>query len=60
VNQLERGLRDRWRGEARQLYFGLCDTCGRTEDDDGKALLVARQKRRRKRECFLCYAERVG
>ena len=59
MTKLERALRGRWLAEARQAYFGRCDVCGRVEDDDGKPLLVARQRRRRDRECFPCYADRV-
>jgi hypothetical protein len=47
-----------WKRDARQIYFGRCDVCGRTEDSEGRPLLVARQRRRRYRECVACWEAR--
>jgi hypothetical protein len=54
MNTLERALYRDWQRHAMQRYIGTCDICGRNR------IPVARQRRRRKRECFECYAERVG
>lgn len=57
---VERAQRVAWQRGALQLYRGRCDVCGRTRDETGALLLVARQARQRKRECIDCFDERVS
>jgi hypothetical protein len=57
-SQLERRARAAWKAHAKQLYFGRCDVCGQIEDAYGHPLLVARQPRRRERECLDCWEAR--
>jgi hypothetical protein len=53
---LEAITRDQWLSNPAQLYFGRCDDCKRTHDDDGRRLLVARQARSRRRQCVGCFS----
>lgn len=61
MSRLERQVRDRWLygGEgvqaASHVHFGMCDSCGRVRDDDGRPLLVARRPGRRGFECLACF-----
>jgi len=57
---VERRAQALWVDRSRQLYFGRCDVCGRIKNENGRPLLVARQARRRERECFQCWDERVS
>jgi hypothetical protein len=54
--ELERETRIQWKGGAARLFYGRCDDCGRVNDDDGRALLVARQAGCRKFQCLGCYS----
>lgn len=47
-----------WLRYASHVHFGLCDRCGRVRDAADSPLLVARQERRRKFECFDCWDAR--
>jgi hypothetical protein len=49
--------RARWKAGAARVHFGGCDACGRHRDDDGRALLVARQERARTLLCLRCWLE---
>lgn len=60
TTSVERIVREQWLGNAVQAYFGRCDTCGRTRDDNERALTVARQPRSRLRECLECFDERTA
>jgi hypothetical protein len=60
MNELEETVRVQWKADATHIYRGRCDHCGRTYDDDGRPLIVARQPRRRDRECLACYDERIS
>ena len=59
LNQLERAARQEWLGHAAHHHFGACHTCGRTHDENGHPLYVARQPRRRDFECLDCWAARA-
>lgn len=41
-------------GSARAKH-GTCDTCGHDHGDDGRPLIVCRQFRCRKWQCFACF-----
>ena len=60
MSTLERQARQEWLRDAIQVYAGRCDVCGRTRDNEGKILLVARQRRRRQRECLDCHGARLS
>jgi hypothetical protein len=60
LSRLERAARALWLESASHTHFGLCDGCGRTHDDEGRPLLVARQNRRRMFECLRCWEERTA
>jgi hypothetical protein len=52
--------RDLWRGgAARGPWAGTCDDCGRSRDEDGHRLLVARQAHHRLFLCLSCFALRL-
>jgi hypothetical protein len=58
VTTLEQELRVRWKANAARLHYGACEDCGRTRDDDGRPLLVARQERGRRFQCLECFDRR--
>lgn len=58
LSRLERAARALWLESASHTHFGLCQGCGRTHDERGLPLLVARQSRRRTFECLDCHEER--
>jgi hypothetical protein len=49
--------KERWKANASRAHFGGCAVCGRTMDDDGRPLLVARQERARRFLCLRCWLE---
>lgn len=58
ADEMERGDRaayELWIGGAVRSHHGRCASCGRTHDDEGRPLFVARQPRRRIFECFECW-----
>jgi hypothetical protein len=55
LSKLERQAHHRWLANASHQHFGRCDSCGRTRNDQGRPLYVARQERSRKFECFDCW-----
>jgi hypothetical protein len=55
LSAADRAAYDIWIGGASRSHFGRCASCGRTHDDQGRHLLVARQPRRRIFECFDCW-----
>lgn len=57
TSEIEKATRALWLGHASHQHFGQCDTCGRTYDEDGRPLFVARQERKRKFECLDCWDE---
>lgn len=60
LSLLERQARRLWLENAAHVHFGRCSACGRTHDEQGRPLLVARQNRRRTFECLDCYEERTS
>lgn len=48
--------RRRWKANAVRLHFGVCESCHRHHDDDGKPLMVARQARAQRFLCFDCFS----
>ncbi len=55
LDRFARAARRRWLENAAHQHFGMCGSCGRTHDGDGKPLYVARQRRRREFECLDCF-----
>lgn len=53
VDELRRA-RAEWLAGAARAHFGRCESCLRTHEANGRPLLVARQPRRRRFECFPC------
>ncbi|MFL5954818.1 MAG: hypothetical protein ACJ76I_12000 [Gaiellaceae bacterium] len=58
TNSLELATLVEWKSDAARLQFGFCGDCGRNRDDDGKALLVARQFGCRTFQCVSCFSLR--
>lgn len=57
MSRLERAARHAWLANAVDQRHGRCSSCGRTHDENGKPLLVARQPRR-DYECLPCWDAR--
>lgn len=53
-------LRREWLGGGGRQHFGVCASCGRVREPDGRSLWVIRPARsRRGFECFPCHVARV-
>lgn len=52
---LDKDMRRTWLYGAARAHYGRCEVCERTRDADDRPLLVARQPRRRKFECYRCW-----
>ncbi len=50
-----RRARREWIAGAARVHYGRCETCLNTRTADDRPLLVARQPRRRRFECFNCH-----
>ncbi len=57
--EADAALRARWKSGAAQLHFGLCARCGRSREESGRPLLVARQEHCRLVLCFRCWEART-
>lgn len=56
-SNMELAARRAWLSDAVDRRFGACSTCSRVLDDEGRHLLVARQRNRRVYECLDCWDE---
>ena len=58
-SESDAALRTLWKSGAARLHFGVCVRCGRSHDESGRPLLVARQERCHLVLCFECWAART-